>query len=98
MPKNIISFVCQECGYDSPAYLGKCPECGNWNTFKEFHESKAAKGSSKSYSSKTENREALSPQALSEIVLSPKERLLTGFSEMDTVLGGGIVMGSATLL
>ncbi len=96
MAKSIVSFVCQECGYDSPAYLGKCPECGNWNTFKEFRENKGSSGSkgSTSFAQMTDEK----PQALSEVVLSPKERIATGFSEMDTVLGGGIVAGSATLL
>ncbi|HSD98759.1 MAG TPA: DNA repair protein RadA [Patescibacteria group bacterium] len=95
MPKSVVSFVCQECGYDSPAYLGKCPECGNWNTFKEFRQSSNPKSQTTASYHSTEN---ITAQPLSEIVLSPKERLFTGFSEMDTVLGGGIVKGSATLL
>ena len=40
--KKVTSFVCQECGYDSPQWLGKCPECGNWNTMKEFHVEKSS--------------------------------------------------------
>lgn len=98
MAKDTISFVCQECGYDSPAYLGKCPECGNWNTFKEFRTGGGSKTKSGNVRSRTEDREALKPQAVSEVVLSPKNRIFTGFSEMDTVMGGGIVTGSATLL
>jgi DNA repair protein RadA/Sms len=98
MPKPQVSFVCQECGYDSPAFLGKCPECGQWNTFKEFRESKSTSSKLNSGQARMTSGENLSPQPLSEVVLSPKERLLTGFSEMDTVLGGGIVRGSATLL
>src|SRR5690349_15575184 len=97
MPKQITSFVCQECGYDSPAYLGKCPECGNWNTFKEFHEQRAKSVGQRVDSGKMGMTNE-KPQPLSQVVLAPKERLLTGFSEMDTVLGGGIVSGSATLL
>lgn len=96
MAKSITSFVCQECGYESPAYLGKCPECGNWNTFKEFREAKEPTGKLSSVG--VQPKENATPQPLSQVILSPKERLLTGFSEMDTVLGGGIVMGSATLL
>ncbi|HYK08803.1 MAG TPA: AAA family ATPase [Candidatus Eisenbacteria bacterium] len=99
MAKDTISFVCQECGYDSPAYLGKCPECGNWNSFKEFHtgglKSKSGRDSGQARMTNLEN---IKPQALSEVVLSPKNRILTGFAEMDMVLGGGIVLGSATLL
>lgn len=100
MPQNQVSFVCQECGYDSPAYLGKCPECGNWNTFKEFHESAKGKTSVSHDSGRARmtNQENAQPQPLSQVVLSPKTRLQTGFLEMDSVLGGGIVAGSATLL
>jgi len=97
MPKNIVSFVCQECGYDSPAYLGKCPECGNWNTFKEFHVGRTENRGQKTDIGR-QTTETARPQPLSEVILAPKERLLTGFAEMDSVLGGGIVRGSATLL
>lgn len=98
MAKQIVSFVCQECGYDSPAFLGKCPECGNWNTFKEFRQGGNAKSKGESFSSRVQNSENAKPQSLSTIVQTSKDRLFTGFSEMDTVLGGGIVKGSATLL
>ena len=64
-----ISFVCQECGYDSPAYLGKCPECGNWNTFKEFKEIPLS-GGGKAKSNSVIAGEESSPQKLSEIVYS----------------------------
>ncbi|MGH7245667.1 MAG: DNA repair protein RadA [Candidatus Levyibacteriota bacterium] len=94
MAKRITSFVCQECGYDSPAYLGKCPECGNWNTFKEF----TVQSGSSIKNSSAAPKQAVAPQSLGSITLSPKDRLLTGFSEMDSVLGGGIVKGSAILL
>lgn len=100
MPKEHLSFVCQECGYDSPAYLGKCPECGNWNTFKEFRQASSGKrqGGAGQARMTASNAALQRPQSLSEVVLSPKNRFFTGFAEMDTVLGGGIVMGSATLL
>jgi len=89
--KSSTSFVCQECGYESPKYLGRCPECGNWNTLREFKV--------ESFKFKTEKRkEGGSVKKLSEIKLEEKQRLLTGFSEMDGVLGGGIVKGSVILL
>ncbi len=93
--KPRISFVCQECGYDSPAYMGKCPECGNWNTFKEFKEIPltAQKGSD-SVIANTSSK----PQKLSEVVYSERSRIQTKFNELNTVMGGGIVAGSATLL
>src|SRR5260221_4757582 len=98
MPKQQINFVCQECGYDSPAYLGKCPECGQWNTFKEFHESKTKRTDSGSSTRMTGLSQNIKPQALSTVTVSPKNRIPTGFVEMDAVLGGGIVLGSAMLL
>lgn len=99
MPRQLTNYVCQECGYDSPAYLGKCPECGEWNSFKEI---KLGPASSSSKSRGSVARMFISqdakPQPLREVALNPKERLVTDFTEMDTVLGGGIVLGSATLV
>lgn len=92
--KTVTSFVCQECGYDTPKYLGKCPECGEWNSLREF-ESPKSKVKSQNYSAKVKSVE---PKTLSEITSSEKDRLLTGFSELDGVLGGGIVRGSVILL
>lgn len=90
------SFVCQECGYDSPAYMGKCPECGEWNTFREFKTSSSAKASADRQNSSLLTD--LKPKRLSEIKFESNQRILTGFSEMDQVMGGGIMVGSATLL
>lgn len=92
MKKSSTSFVCQECGYESPKYLGKCPECGEWNTLKEFRIQNSElriTGQKKS---------SIAPKTLSQISSSEKGRVLTGFTEMDGVLGGGIVSGSVTLL
>lgn len=94
MAKTKISYVCQECGYDSPAYLGKCPECGSWNSFKEFRQSKGVTGKSSAVLAKESER----PQKLSEIAYSETSRIQSKFNELNTVLGGGIVRGSATLL
>lgn len=92
--KSQISFVCQECGYDSPAFLGKCPECGMWNTLKEIR----VQSSNSSFKSEARLTTDIKPHKLSEIVHQEKERFTTGFSEMDSVLGGGIVPGSVVLL
>jgi len=93
-----ISFVCQECGYDTVQWLGKCPECGLWNTFKEIRTS--APLASKSSVSKTSllPQADIVPRSLDKISYQAKDRQLTGFSEMDVVLGGGIVAGSVILL
>ena len=92
--KTTTNFVCQECGYDSPKFMGKCPECGQWNTLKEIKVSSNLKSQVASFKSKDE----LKPLKLSEITYREGERLATGFSEMDEVLGGGIVLGSVILL
>lgn len=94
--KQKLSFVCQECGYDSPQWLGKCPECGNWNSFREFR-IKNAENRIKGSSKKSRDQQA-KPKTLAEISYTQNERLLTGFLEMDTVVGGGIVSGSVMLL
>jgi len=91
--RSITSFVCQECGYDSPQWLGKCPECGNWNSLREIQTSNI-----KNKISKIGNGEKIEPKRLDQIKFEKKQRILTGFTELDGVLGGGIVRGSAILL
>ncbi len=93
--KPKISFVCQECGYDTPAYMGKCPECGNWNTFKEFKEIPLGTQTGSDALIATTSTK---PQKLTDIVYSEKSRIQTKFKEFNTVMGGGIVAGSAILL
>lgn len=93
--KTVINYVCQECGYDTPQWLGKCPECGEWNSFKEIKVS----GTSLSAANGVINsQESVKPQKLSEIVTTNKLRIQTNFTELNTVLGGGIVLGSVLLL
>lgn len=94
MARSESSFVCQECGYDTPKFMGKCPECGMWNTLKEIKLGPPVKSSS----SFSRTRETAIPKKLSEIIQEDMQRLLTGYSEMDSVLGGGIVRGSVILL
>ncbi|KKR76500.1 MAG: repair protein radA protein [Candidatus Levybacteria bacterium GW2011_GWA2_40_8] len=93
--KSSISFVCQECGYDSPQWLGKCPECGLWNTFKEIKTSSETSSIARSAGLEVKD---LKVKKLSEVKFEVKNRIETGFSEMDGVLGGGIVKGSVILL
>lgn len=95
MAKTETSFVCQECGYDSPKFMGKCPECGMWNTLKEIKISNS-KSSNSSFSSGISKE--IKVKKLSEIIHEDKKRISTGFLEMDSVMGGGIVSGSVTLL
>ena len=93
--KSTTSFVCQDCGYDTPSWMGKCPECGQWNTLKEIR--------NVALSSSTPMQVSLNPgdgkpKQLKEIVYSEKSRIQTEYTELNTVLGGGIVMGAAMLI
>jgi DNA repair protein RadA/Sms len=92
--KTTTSFVCQECGYDSPSWLGKCPECGNWNSMKEFTTSKAPLQNS----GRIGPSSSAKPQTLKEIAYSQRSRMQTNFEELNTVLGGGVVAGSVILI
>ena len=93
--KVVTSFVCQECGYDTTQWLGKCPECGSWNSLKEF---KVQSSKFKVGQASATNAVQEKPQKLSEIVYKQTSRIQTNFQEMNTVLGGGIVHGSVILV
>jgi DNA repair protein RadA/Sms len=85
-------FVCKECGYESVKWLGKCPECGSWNSFVEFKQAKIEMGRKISDFQSEVKR-------LNEISYDEKEyRIITGISEFDRIMGGGIVLGSVTLI
>ena len=93
MAKLKSVFVCNECGYESAKWLGKCPACGAWNS---FFEEKIAKDNS-FVGSKDKKKNAI-PQQLNMISGTENSRISTGFSELDLVLGGGLVIGSLVLL
>ena len=90
--KQITTFFCKECGFESPKWLGQCPGCKEWDSFVEEPVVKTAAGRSVTV---TEHRE---PSKLSEIVTNDEVRTLTGIGELDRVLGGGIVTGSLVLV
>ena len=87
------AFFCQNCGHQSPKWLGKCPQCGEWNTFVEEIINNDNNVSS-SFKSKRTNK----PVLVSDIDYSQEERIVTKDSELNRVLGGGIVPGSLVLL
>ena len=88
-------YYCRECGNESPKWLGQCPACKQWNTFVE--EPVLPKTSSGAGSGSAPAREAV-PRLIREIQLSQDTRQTTGISELDRVLGGGIVPGSLVLV
>ncbi|WP_341326071.1 DNA repair protein RadA [Methylotuvimicrobium sp. KM2] len=94
--KTKTAFVCEECGADYPRWNGQCTACGAWNSIKEVR-----LGAGKSERNKrTDGYSGVrsSVQALSDVDLAQAERLSTGISEFDRVLGGGVVRGSVTLI
>ena len=93
--KQKTFFVCDECGYESPKWYGKCPSCGSWNTMQEF-----------SVKPETATRGVLQskpgirnkPVLIEEIDASEEARFHSGIGELDRVLGGGAVRGSFVLV
>ncbi|MCI6549591.1 MAG: DNA repair protein RadA [Prevotella sp.] len=108
MNKDKIAYVCSNCGQESAKWVGKCPSCGQWNTFKEIRVaadtgSNAAKSAAQAVS-RSGNRSAFHAQAVSrprrlnEISSVDEPRIDTHDSELNRTLGGGIVPGSIILL
>ena len=91
MAKAKTIFVCSECGYESPKWLGKCPACNSWNTFYEEKEQKSLAPDGKV-------KEAAKPKALNSVEGKEAIRMKTGYQELDRVLGGGLVKGSLVLV
>jgi DNA repair protein RadA/Sms len=88
MPKSKFLYQCQSCGHTSPKWLGKCPDCGEWNSFAE-EEARV---------SKLSRRKTARPVSLDEIASSSGSRHSTGIRELDRTLGGGVVAGSVVLI
>ena len=95
MSKEKIAFVCSSCGYDSPKWIGRCPSCGEWNTFVE---QKLGKGKNVNPQLSTFNSQLSSPISMSKIETSEEPRINMHDNELNRVLGGGLVPGSLTLL
>jgi len=86
-------FSCQNCGYQSPKWLGRCPDCSSWNSFvEEDYAAPSAKGKERVSLYKKE------PVLLKDVEAHEENRLKTGILELDRVLGGGIVRGSVVLI
>lgn len=87
-------FVCSECGYETPKWAGKCPGCGEWNTMVED----VRLPQKSAVSAVPRPAHTFSATPLSQINAADEHRFVTGISELDRVLGGGIVKGSVILL
>jgi len=98
MPKDRIQYVCGECGHTSTKWLGNCPNCGSWHTFKEFKVERKTK-SQKEHKGKVEGlSDSQPPKKLNEIDSNSEDRFLSNIPELDRVLGGGFVSGSFVLI
>ncbi|MEZ4910744.1 MAG: DNA repair protein RadA [Saprospiraceae bacterium] len=94
--KTKTSFFCKECGAESAKWIGKCPSCGQWNT---YIEEVLQKKSNQAHSwAKDQRHEHPLPVPISEIGVTPTKRLNTGSGELNRVLGGGLVPGSIILI
>lgn len=93
MAKIQTSFICQQCGYHSPSFLGRCPECGTWNSLVETI-------SEDRNTEKSENRKITAAKVinLKDVEKQKYARISTGLIEFDRVLGDGIVQGSVILV
>ena len=93
MAKIKTVFTCQECGFQTPKWLGKCPDCQQWNSFSEEETIKPSKAAPKSILGR-ESR----PKTINEVEHETVERYLTKIGEFDRVMGGGVTIGSLTLI
>jgi DNA repair protein RadA/Sms len=92
MAKQKTIFTCQNCGYKSPKWLGRCPDCGVWNSLVEEMVEIDRRSRAR------ERRESDKPQRIDTIILDKEARYRTGLSEFDRTLGGGVVPGSLVLI
>jgi DNA repair protein RadA/Sms len=90
MAKSRTKFVCDRCGAESLKWMGRCPECGEWNTLVEFTEAPST--------SRTVTRGTAVPVLLRDVPLQALDRIRIPIGELDRVLGGGIVPGSIVLI
>src|SRR5215831_4417726 len=93
MSKSIVAFVCRECGGESIRWAGQCPHCRAWNSLEEFRQ--AARGPR---DPRPAGAVPSRPVAITEVDVDAARRLALAWSELNRVLGGGVVPGSLVLL
>ncbi len=102
MAKDKTMYVCENCGQESPKWIGKCPACGQWNTFKEIKVSSSVSAPSRGINAGTsiqnKGREAAKVLRLKDISAHDDPRIDMNDAELNRVLGGGLVPGSIVLL
>ena len=97
MAKVKSSYVCSQCGYETSKWNGKCPSCGEWNTFEEVEVTVSARAGAKASSAVKDISDSI--VNVTAVDASYNEvRYKTGLGELDRVLGGGLVKGSLVLL
>ncbi len=92
-PERVV-FICQECGYESPKWLGRCPSCSEWNTLVEEPIHALTRGTGHARRSAQQAK----PTPITDVALDEASRTRVGIAEVDRVLGGGVVPGSLVLL
>src|SRR5215212_8065114 len=98
MSKTKTAFFCQNCGYESAKWLGKCPSCNQWNVFVEEVIQKGTDKKENDWKEFAGNGKRLKTISLSEIISGEEKRIITKDAELNRVLGGGIVAGSLVLI
>src|SRR5213078_3746323 len=94
MAKSQTRFVCQQCGHESPRWLGRCPECETWSSFSE-----EVRVTAKSRTlARREPIGGAAPIPITDVAAAPAPRFSSGIIELDRVLGGGIVPGALILV
>lgn len=96
--KSKTAYICNECGYKSAKWLGKCPGCNSWNTMEETIIAPEKKTSATKSLMRENTVSAIMPKKIGEVKAGYETRYNTGLRELDRVLGGGIVKGSLILV
>lgn len=98
MAKVKTAFFCQQCGYETPKWTGKCPSCGAWNTLVEEIVQREEKITPEKFFQEEQHKESRKAHKIDEVTLQQELRMLTPDPELNRVLGGGVVPGSVILV
>lgn len=98
MAKTKSAFFCQQCGYETPKWTGKCPSCGAWNSFVEEIIQREDKSKNDTLWKEEEHKEKRKAHKLDEVIMQDETRMTTPDVELNRVLGGGMVPGSVILV